>query len=386
MKTFLGSAFLTLFSLPFAAIGTVMAYLSLNMVINSIQMSSWPEVPATIEYSELVVGLGSKSTTYSTKAKYKYEVNGQTYNGERVGLSSRSDNVGKFHQEKSEILASYREQQKPFPLKVNPADPSDSILFPQIRPSLLVFYLIFAVVFGGVGYGMLAAAIWSSKSAKISSKLEKLYPNQPWMHQQDWSDKRIVYSSKTTFVVVLALAIFVNIITLPVLMTLPSLILEEKQYGALFLLIFNLIGAGCLYWAFVAFEQWRKFGNSILVFSSNPVRPGRVFDGQIEVSSSLQRVATKVTVLLEGKSLLTTGSGKNRSTSTTKFFTKSADFPISVSMNGGAVHFKFDIPEGVRETSVGYPNPRVVWTITATAKVPGVDYYSSFDIPVFVAG
>ena len=97
MKTFLGTAFFVLFSLPFAGIGTVMAYLSLNMVINSIQMSSWPEVPATIEYSELVLG-GSKSTTYSIKAKYSYEVNGQTYHGERVGLSSGSDNVGKFHQ------------------------------------------------------------------------------------------------------------------------------------------------------------------------------------------------------------------------------------------------------------------------------------------------
>lgn len=60
---------------------------------------------------------------------------------------------------------------------------------------------------------------------------------------------------------------------------------------------------------------------------------------------------------------------------------------------GGAAHLKEDglwlpiaieIPKDQQATNDVMPNDRIYWQLEASSKLPGIDYYSRFEIPVFV--
>ena len=66
-----------------------------------------------------------------------------------------SDNVGNFQRAAYEELKRHRDQRKPFRCYVNPASPSEAVLYRQLRGEMLVFYTGFAAFFGLFGVGTL---------------------------------------------------------------------------------------------------------------------------------------------------------------------------------------------------------------------------------------
>ena len=88
-------------------------------------------------------------------AEYAYQYGGKQYTGRRVSLYG-SDNVGSFQQDVYRQLSEYRKSGRPFRCYVDPQQPDESILFRDLRWEMIGFQSIFALVFGGVGFGLLA--------------------------------------------------------------------------------------------------------------------------------------------------------------------------------------------------------------------------------------
>ena len=113
-------------------------------------MKSWIEVPAFIQQTNLEESSDSESTTYKVTAAYSYTYKDRSYTGNRVSMHSGSDNIGSFHKRTYSQLTKYKNSGEPFRCYINPANPSESILFRTPRLEKLGFYMIFTLIFGGV--------------------------------------------------------------------------------------------------------------------------------------------------------------------------------------------------------------------------------------------
>jgi hypothetical protein len=54
-------------------------------------------------------------------------------------------------------------------------------------------------------------------------------------------------------------------------------------------------------------------------------------------------------------------------------------------LRGVAVPFRFEIPPGAQPTNRDSTNEFVEWRLEASAELPGVGFYATFDVPVVEA-
>lgn len=123
------------------------------------EVRDWRPVGATVLEAELQEHRGSKgSLTYGLRARYRYTVGEQSYEGQRIGLDQgfSSDNIGDWHEHWHEQLQRSREQGLRVLAWVDPRQPQRAVLDPHIRWALVAVQLPFALLFTSVG----AAATW----------------------------------------------------------------------------------------------------------------------------------------------------------------------------------------------------------------------------------
>lgn len=114
----------------------------------------WQPVPAQVLDVQLKRHPGSEGgTTYQVQARYRYTLEGQTYEGQRVGLDVHpgADNVGDWQAQWHRTLRQALERGEPITAWVNPQAPAQALLDRSIRWRLQIFRLPFALVFTGVG-------------------------------------------------------------------------------------------------------------------------------------------------------------------------------------------------------------------------------------------
>ena len=151
-----GGWLLGLFALPFAAVGVGMLLLSvLPTLYDWARMQWWQPVPATVVAARLETSRSSKSSSYTVKATYRYQVAGREYQGERVAISGGGDNVGDFQEALGARLEQALRDGAPVQVWVSPSDPADAVIDRSLRPGLLALKMVFVMVFGGVGVGLL---------------------------------------------------------------------------------------------------------------------------------------------------------------------------------------------------------------------------------------
>ena len=144
-----GFWFLFLFALPFAGVG--IGFLSLSIIPSLYEwqmMQRWVATPAVLEAADLKVSHGDDSTTYRAVASYRYRYDHQTYYGDRVGIMSGSDNIGSWQQDKAHTLESALRNKREITVYVNPEDPAQAVIYPELRTGMLGFKFMFAVIFG----------------------------------------------------------------------------------------------------------------------------------------------------------------------------------------------------------------------------------------------
>ncbi len=353
-------------------------------LLTYLDAQSWVETPAQILKTKLNVSRG-KSTSYQVVADYVYEFGGRKYQGSRVGLTGGADNIGSFQQDAYRELSQHQKSKKPFRCFVNPRQPAEALLYRQLRWEMAAFQMIFVLVFGAVGFGLLIGALTSLSSQRAVARLAAEHPDSPWMWKADWAAGRIVSSTRKTMVASLVIALFWNVVTLPLWFVLPGEIIDRRNGWALLGLIFPAIGLLLIWWAIYCLLRWRKFGKSEFQMADVPGVIGGQLAGVIRTSAKI-RPEDGFHLHLRCVRRVTTGSGKQRTTSESVRWEAGQTVMhelLEDQAELSAIPVVFPIPGDCWPSDSVNADDQTVWRLTASARVPGIQYSATFEVPVF---
>jgi len=380
-----GMGCLILFATPFAGGGLFVGYLALSMVLGWVEVLSWQEVPARIHSAELIENVGDDSVTYRVEAHYEYRFLGDTYQGYRVSLSESADNVGSFHEDVYRELARYQESEQTFRCFVNPDEPSEAILYRNLRWGLLGLMLVFALVFGGVGFGLIIGAFIGQRIVTKEERLKAAHPDEPWLWDHNWVGGRIRGGSKAKAIGITIFATIWNLISLP-----PAfLIWDEYAKGntlILLVLLFPIVGIFMAIGAVRLWMQYFKFNQSVFEMTRFPGILGGLLQGHI-LTGMKETPERGVRLTLSCVRMETSGSGKNKST-TERVLWQETDLvdraQLAYTPNGWRIPVEMGIwYDAGPPSSTDDDDDSVFWRLEAEAAVSGVDFDTDFRVPVF---
>jgi hypothetical protein len=370
---------ISLIALPFAVIGTAMAYRAAWTVISAVNMQSWPSVPATLQQVELKQ-VGANSVRVA--ASYTYSVNGQQFTGKRVSLYP-ADNLAGFHKRAADELRGYLVRQAPFPAHVNPKDPTEAILMPVVRWEVVAFDLIFVVVFGAVGWTLLTSCYLGYRKFRKEAALVAQYPDEPWRQRVEWSTGRIKSTVGSFAIAAFCFAVFWNVCTWPMLFAVPEK-LRAGQYLGLLFFVFPLIGVGLLYWTGISVARAFRFGRTYLELDTFPAKQGQHLRGRIRAPAALaESEEAKLVLTCERNYGGSKGGGSGVNTETIWEMGTTSQIVRSQSATGNVtVDVDFLVPDSLPDSSHN-GDEWFTWQLTASAALKSADFEAEFEVPVF---
>ena len=252
------------------------------------------------------------------------------------------------------------------------------------NPSEALFFTLFAVTFGGVGFGGIAAVLAGRRKLKEQAALEASHPESPWLWRADWASGRIVDSGRATMFTVWVFAALWNLISFPSAFLGVRAAIQEGKPAALLALLFPLVGIGLLIWAVRLTLRYRKYGVSRLELSTIPGVIGRTLTGMVRAPARVQPAdGFQVTLICVRR--VRKGGGDETSES----ILWQEEGRVMGEPSRTAAAMETHIPVAFRLPADGQPcddtdsNNRVQWRLRLLATVPGVDYESHFEVPVF---
>ena len=250
------------------------------------------------------------------------------------------------------------------------------------------FYGVAAVTFGGVGFGGLLGMRVALRRMKEADALQASRPEEPWLWRRDWATGRIEDSTRDTLLGAWIFATFWNLVSLPGAYVGVRAALYEGKPAGFVALLFPLAGFWLLARAVRATIRRHKYGISRLELSTIPGVIGHNLAGTIRTPVGLQP-AEGFQVSLTCVRRVTTRSGKSNSTSESMLWQEERRIAGEQSRDYAgmktSIPVSFELPPDVEASDPTNPNNRVVWQLQVSASVPGVDYESTFEVPVFRA-
>jgi hypothetical protein len=250
------------------------------------------------------------------------------------------------------------------------------------------FMSVFALVFGGAGTGLAAAALYGRREAQRRDLAAAQYPDQPWLWRQDWASGRIEDAGRKGQYGLWIFAAFWNLISFPSAILALREVYEKGNHLALIAMLFPVVGVGLIVAAVRATLRQRKFGGSSLELATRPGIVGHGIAGTIRIASELLP-PDGFGATLTCVNLRTTGSGDDRSTAETIRWQDEQRVTGQRSAGGAGqgivtvVPVRFRLPSDVLPSDDTNSNDRIVWRLQIGAAVPGVDYSATFEVPVF---
>jgi hypothetical protein len=248
-----------------------------------------------------------------------------------------------------------------------------------------VFFSIFGLIFGGVGFGFWMGLFYASRAKKRIDAIKAAHPMEPWLWKDQWAGGCIRSSTKSTMVTACVFALFWNLISMTVCALVIPAELKKGNHKALFALIFPAVGIVLLVWAAREIIRWKKFGESVFKMLSVPGVVGGQLNGAIQTSVKI-RPEDGFHLKLRCINRVTTSSGNSSSTTENILWedekTMARELLADDPRRTGIPVF-FQIPADCRESDDANSHSRIIWRLEASARVPGVDYLAQFEVPVF---
>lgn len=375
-----GKVFLILFALPFLAVGVWMLHAMGSEIHDSWRMQDWQPVQATLSRAGVESRQGEDSTTYAAFADYEYELAGQRYRGDRVGLTGGADNIGSYQEDMGRRLETAWRAGESITVYVNPEAPSESIVDRELRWSMLGFRSIFVLVFGGFGLGMAVFAIRSKPAVEAG---DPRFAGAPWLANDSWQTATLKSSSKAGMYAAWGFAAFWNLISMPLPFLMIRELTEKQNYAALLALLFPAVGIGLLVWAVRRSREWYRFGATPLTLDPFPGSIGGHVGGTIELNLPYDP-SLEVNVSLTSLQSYVSGSGKNRSRREKALWQDTQLAQLNSSLSGTRLTFRFDVPESLRESDAARSGGSYhLWRLNVSSQLAGADLDRDFDIPVY---
>ncbi len=370
---------MSIFALPFFGTGVWMLWSVSNVFIDAFEMQDWVQVEARLLSGGYTSHRGDDSYTYEAYARYTYDVQGQTFVADRVGLSSGSDNIGSYQQQIGNNLGGAHSRGESILVYVNPNDPSQAIIDRGVRWGMVGFKSIFLFVFGGVGLGLL---IFTWRAPREKDKSDPRYTDSPWLLDDDWHTATIRSSSKASMYGIWAFAALWNLISAPLPFVMYDEVVNKGNYLALVALLFTAVGIGLLTWAIRRTLEWRRFGASPVTLDPFPGSIGGHVGGTIDLAIPNDPSIEYQLSLTNIKSYIS-GSGKNRSRNEKAEWQDMVVAHAESTGRSTRLTFRFDVPEGLRESDADRDDTYYIWRLNLSAELDGTDLDRSYDIPVY---
>ena len=234
------------------------------------------------------------------------------------------------------------------------------------------------LTFGGVGIGGIVAAFAGRRKLEEGQAREGRNPGAPWLWREDWASRRIADGSRTQVWFAWGFAALWNLVSLPSAVLAVRAALNDGNRVALIALLFPLVGAGLLVWAVRATLRYQRYGVSLFELATLPAPVGHALEGTVRAPAEL-RPPEGFQVVLSCVRRVTTGSGRNRSTSETVLWQDER----RVRATGTGIPIAFAIPPDAMPSDSTHASDRTLWRLAVSAEVPGVDYAATFEVPVF---
>jgi len=259
------------------------------------------------------------------------------------------------------------------------------VTFEDGETSKAFLMLIAALAFGGFGLGVFALTTAGFRSQEREAALRAAHPDKPWLWRNDWATGRVRNMGKTAAWFFWGFALLWNLISTPMLVFLPEEIIEEGNYAALLGLLFPLIGIGLIVIAVRKTILIRKYGDCLFLMERVPGILGGEVTGTILIPRGLPAAET-LAVRLSCIHMQQRRSGRGTSTSEEVLW-QTEQSVVRLSPTGeGMAHgasVRFRIPYDSSPTGKMDENNSILWKLEADAAVPGVDFSTAFEIPVF---
>ncbi|MBT8090339.1 MAG: DUF3592 domain-containing protein [Gammaproteobacteria bacterium] len=372
----------TLFALPFFAVGVWMLWSVSSSFHDAWRMQDWVPVDARLVRGGYETHSGDDSDTYEAYAEYSYTFNGQRFVGERVSLSDSGDNIGDYQVDMGRRLQRIAASGGDIVIYVDPEEPQTSIIDRNLRWGLIGFKSIFLFVFGGVGLGLLIF-VWRAAPPKDPDQPE--FKKSPWLLNDAWQTASIRSSSKTAMWGAWAFAAFWNLISAALPFLLYKEVVEKENYVALIGLLFPLVGIGLLVWAVRRTIEWRRFGAAPVTLDPFPGSIGGHVGGTIDLNIPFDP-ATRFQLTLNNLHSYVSGSGKNRSRQEEAIWQDATIAHAEQGARGTRLAFRFDVPEGLAGSDADQGDSYHVWRLNLRAELPGANIDRDYDIPVYATG
>ncbi|HEX6086493.1 MAG TPA: hypothetical protein VF266_18335, partial [Thermoanaerobaculia bacterium] len=214
------------------------------------------------------------------------------------------------------------------------------------------------------------------------ARLRAQHPDEPWLWRRDWAERAVRESPEFGGWCLWAFTVIWNLFSFPLWFVVRwQWPMEAPMIMAA---AFPLAGAGLFLLAIYQTLRRVKYGTSLCRLERSPIALGSTLRGELEVrlhetppaGFALRLACVRRTV---------TGAGKNRSTHERILWQdeQTVTHGVMPSPHGVRVPFRFDVPFDCEPCDSTNPNDTVLWRLHATAEVPGIDYESAFELPVF---
>jgi hypothetical protein len=132
-------------------------------------------------------------------------------------------------------------------------------------------YLLFALVFGGAGFGVLGAIVLGRKTVAATIERARAHPDEPWLWREDWAVNHR-HAGRTAMWSGVFFAALWNLISVGAAVVVVPEALRTGNHAALLVLLFPLVGVVVAVSAIRRTLRYRRFGVSSSISSASRFR------------------------------------------------------------------------------------------------------------------
>ncbi len=243
---------------------------------------------------------------------------------------------------------------------------------------------VIGLLFIGAGLGGVALGVCSLRAMRAQREAQRRHPDEPWLWKEAWAGRRIEGHAWASMVFLWCFGALWNLIAWPLT---PKILeaVSSGERGALFGLIFPAVGLGLLAAAIHATLRARRFGKTVFELDTLPGVIGGELAGRVRFDRALPPGAT-LEVRLVCVHSERTGSGDSSSTTEHVLYEEKREtlaHSIARGAFGPELPLCFQVPYALPASRDADPRDAIHWRIELAAEVPGVDFATRFDVPLF---